>query len=507
MPSTPFTEANAAASRRRYRIRKFLAVALFVFALLLTVIIGFYLVERSRARAQWEVYRGQARQHDVRLTLQEYVPPPVPDAENFAAIPIFQDTFRAAAEHRPIPNPFALPEFGHAPPFSDAALGKSLDLASWQKFFVETKLLKSAGEDPAQDVLLALRHYEAALEQLREAGQRPVCRFPVNWDDGVMAMLPHLQLLLGASKLYALRMGAHLALGDGAAAYEDFRAGLRLHAALLHEPSLVTGLVRLVLLGAMENAVWDGLAKRQWTDAELRRIIDDLAAPRLFAEYEFAIGSERAFDNLVHEQLRSTDLAKLREVSAIADNGAPTNGRKTDWATAMLFLYPSGWTYRSQVRSNHYIDEMLARVSVEPPRIFPERAAEARPGATVGRLERWSYLPFLLLAPAMEEMERTYGHSQTLLDETRLGCALERHRLAQRPYPPSLDALVPAELSALPHDVMNGELFHYQLDTDGGYRIWSVGWDLRDDGGKTDPKRNARQQLDWVWNMPAPAKP
>jgi hypothetical protein len=504
MSSTLSTDAPAAARRPRWRLRKFVAVGLFLLALLATIVAAFYLVERYRGRALWEQYRAQARERGAKLTLREYVSPPIPEGQNFAAIPIFEETFRAAADHRPIPNPFALPDFGRAPSFGDAALGKSLDLAVWQKFFVETKFLNTAGENPAQDVLQALGHYDAALEQLHNADARPSCRFPVHWEDGMMAMLPHLQLLVSAGKIYALRMGAHLALGDSAAAYEDFRGGLRLHSALLGEPSLIAGLVRLSLLTAMENAVWDGLAKRQWTDGELRRIMDDLSAQRLLREYQFAISSERAFNNLVHDQLRSTNIARLREVAAIADNGAPATGKQANWAPAILLLYPSGWTYRSQVRSNRYIDEMLARVSVEPPRIFPERLAEARPRAGSGGFERWSYLPFFLLAPAMEEMERTYGYQQSLLDETRLGCALERHCLAQGNLPSSLDALVPAELSALPRDVMNGESLHYQLDTDGGYRLWSVGWDIRDDGGKTDPKRAARQQLDWVWNMPGP---
>ncbi|EDY21983.1 hypothetical protein CfE428DRAFT_0108 [Chthoniobacter flavus Ellin428] len=508
MPSIPSTDVPLAARRPRYRLRKILAIGFFVVALLATIIAGFYLIERNRGRAQWQLYQAEARERGAKLTLQEYVPPPVPDAENFAAIPIFEDTFRAAVEHRPIPNPFALPESGAImPSLGDAVLNKPLDLAAWQKFFVATKTLDRAGDNPARDVLRALERYTPGLEQLREAGTRPFCRFPVRWEDGVMAMLPHLHLFPSAARIYALRMGAHLALGDTAAAGEDFRGGLRLHSALSDEPSLVAGLVRLAVLNTMENALWDGLAKRQWTDASLRQIIDDLAVPHLFAEYEFAIGSERAFDNLVHEQLRSTDAGKLREVVLIGNNGVSANEDQMRWKGALLSAYPSGWTYFSQVRSNRYIDEMLARVSVDPPRIFPERAIPARPDNTITRFQRLAYLPFYLLVPALEEMERTYGRSQTLLDETRLGCALERCRLAQGSYPPSLDALAPSELFALPRDVMNGEPLHYEVDADGGYRLWSVGWDLRDDGGKTNPQRGAKQQLDWIWNLPAPAKP
>ena len=40
-------------------------------------------------------------------------------------------------------------------------------------------------------------------------------------------------------------------------------------------------------------------------------------------------------------------------------------------ATALFSLYPTGWLRLSQTRANRYFDEMLARVSQDPPRIFP----------------------------------------------------------------------------------------------------------------------------------------
>lgn len=52
-------------------------------------------------------------------------------------------------------------------------------------------------------------------------------------------------------------------------------------------------------------------------------------------------------------------------------------------------------------------------------------------------------------------------------------------------------------------DVMNGEPLHYRVEPDGGYVVYSVAYDLKDDGGKIDPKVNAKKQLDWVWSIPA----
>ena len=94
-----------------------------------------------------------------------------------------------------------------------------------------------------------------------------------------------------------------------------------------------------------------------------------------------------------------------------------------------------------------------------------------------------------------------------VLDEARIACALERHRLAHGGYPASLDALSPGCIEELPHDIMSGESYRYQLRSDGTYLLYSVGWNQGDDGGKVVYKNDASGQIDyskgdWVWPMP-----
>jgi hypothetical protein len=465
--------------------------------------VGFYAVESWRGNATWKAYRAEARAHGVKLMLAEYVPPPVPDNRNFAAIPLFQDAFK---EPQP-PDPLALPKnrVEDLPPFNNLSKNTLIDLGAWQKHFVETKFLPSAGENAATDVLAALEHYAPQFEQLRVAGARPECHFPVHYEDGISTKLPHLQLLRSGAQLHALRLAAHLALGQSDAAYEDFRGGLRLYTAAAREPTLIAGLVRLSVLGIMENAVWGGLARRQWDDAALQKIIADFASVRLMDDYALGLGSERGFSNMIHEQLVEKGTGQLADLLAVTSNDTTP---RHDWpARARYSLYPTGWVRRSQTRSNRYIDEMLLRVTQEPPRIFPERTVPSDPVGRASLLERCRYLLFLILAPALGEVERNYAYAQTLLDETRLGCALERHRLAHGNFPASLDALAPAYLAALPHDVMNGTPLHYRMEAAGGYTLYSVAWNLQDDGGKADTGKPAKAQPDWVWRIGPSAQP
>src|SRR5712671_5398843 len=48
--------------------------------------------------AAWNGYEKEAKQRGVKLDFADYIPPKIPDAENFASIPIFDAVFRATDE-------------------------------------------------------------------------------------------------------------------------------------------------------------------------------------------------------------------------------------------------------------------------------------------------------------------------------------------------------------------------------------------------------------------------
>jgi hypothetical protein len=70
-------------------------------------------------------------------------------------------------------------------------------------------------------------------------------------------------------------------------------------------------------------------------------------------------------------------------------------------------------------------------------------------------------------------------------DLTRLALRLELHRYERGAYPQSLDELKMPDGESLPRDPFNGQPFHYTPAVD-GYKLWSVGRDGVDNGGKPD---------------------
>jgi hypothetical protein len=68
--------------------------------------------------------------------------------------------------------------------------------------------------------------------------------------------------------------------------------------------------------------------------------------------------------------------------------------------------------------------------------------------------------------------------------------AIRRYRLGNGIDPPSLDALVPRYMAKVPVDPYSGRPIHYRLEQGRGHRLYCVGPDAQDDGGKAIPERS-----------------
>jgi hypothetical protein len=501
--SSPTTDLPAAAARRPRRWRIVLTRAAFVLAVLITLIIGWYIVVRIRGDAAWQTYQADARARGVKLALADHVPPPIPDDRNYAAIPLFLNAFKIPVPSEPLT--LLSDDAPQQPPLGSWIKGEAIDLQKWQAYFVGKKMLPAPDDSPAADVLKALDRFAPELKQLRAVEQRADARFPVDYADGIGTRLPHLRILQSVARFYVLRLTAHLGMGDSPAAYEDFRGALRVTDALKNEPMLISGLVRLSNLAITENVIAGGLMRHQWSDAELAKIIADLSHERLMDDFAAGIGGERAVDNLVHEQFLGPQSRDITE-ALFGDHGfspLPRNSGDRLWLNLLPRLYPRGWVRLNQTKLNEYFDAMLASATQDPPRVFLDRPVSKflPPPSARGFFRRTREMFFLLLAPSLENILQRYAYGQTSLDEARLACALERYRLAHGTYPDSLDALAGDYLPSIPHDVMNGEPLHYRLEPADGFTIYSVGWNLHDDGGTYAKQKSASQQPDWVWTV------
>ena len=105
--------------------------------------------------------------------------------------------------------------------------------------------------------------------------------------------------------------------------------------------------------------------------------------------------------------------------------------------------------------------------------------------------------------PALSGQVVRTAHLQSLVDQAIVVCALERYRKAKGNYPTSLIDLSPVFIDKIPWDIVNGLPLHYRKEG-GSFLLYSIGWNLKDDGGRTawtstnqhyvDPEEG-----DWTW--------
>jgi hypothetical protein len=148
----------------------------------------------------------------------------------------------------------------------------------------------------------------------------------------------------------------------------------------------------------------------------------------------------------------------------------------------------------------------LAAADERERRVYPDVCDQLE--STVGKMGVRPYTFFAkLLMPALSKAVRQSARMQTSLDTARVSIALERHRLANGALPETLNALVPRYLAKIPTDLIDGKPLRYRRDADGGYILYSVGWNQTDDDGEVARSKGKDSNPDiargdWVWQMP-----
>jgi hypothetical protein len=187
--------------------------------------------------------------------------------------------------------------------------------------------------------------------------------------------------------------------------------------------------------------------------------------------------------------------------------GAPASQLFTDDSsdTALNWM-PSGWYYQNMVLvGESYRDYLLPAVNASNHAVTPALGDEMDEDITTRRLGPYNIFAKVLL-PALSKASQRTARGQTLVDETAVACAIERYRMQHHEWPDTLNALVPAFISKTPNDLFKPQPLRYKRNSDDSYLLYSVGWNLVDDGGVTahtpgskpspDPNKG-----DWVWEF------
>jgi hypothetical protein len=497
---------------------------LFVFACLVTLVVLAYAEEDWRGRRAWQRHRRECEARGEKFSIAAQVPPPVPDEKNFALTPLLRPALdfvrgpqglvwadsnalarlnRMGAELQPQPsrrtNDYLV--------LGNLERGTFADLFACAEFYRGNTNYPQAAETVSapERILFALGRFDPELKELREAAaSRPYCRFPIRYDEEPpwALLLPHLARIRALTILTGVRATAELETGRSADALENLKLGLRLSDCIREEPLLIDHLVRLAALAIDLQTVREGLVRHAWNDAQLTMIETNLASLNLLAEYKRAMRGERAcstegIDFVRRQGFRSDPLSYVYEEGNPPSHNLGFNP------------YPRGWFYQNMVTvSRHFEIYSLPAADERARRVFPEVNENGRRAVQ----QMWQG-PYTLLAkmllPALERVVQRSARMQTYVDTTRVACAMERYRVANGSIPGSLDPLVPRFIASIPNDVIDGKPVRFRRQADGGYLIYSVGWNQTDDGGELAWVKKGKETSidftkgDWVWELPA----
>jgi hypothetical protein len=462
---------------------------LFIVACLVTLVALFYAEENWRGKHAWETYKREREARGDSFEWSAIAPPPVPDNENLAAIPLFTELYPKPSHPTGL-SQFALPS-GCTNKWGTWRFGTMEDLSGWPGCFSNT------------DLRTAMSKYEPILHQITEASHRPYCRFPIRYEDNWAALLPHLNAMRNLARVYRLRALMELSANETGAALEDIETCLRLVDRLKSGPRMILFWNRMAMLDFITQPVWEGLVAHRWNDSQLTALQDQFEKIDQFQEAEKSLQDGRIVG--YHVILRLChDRSRLSEVLP------PHLRPDVSHDVRLLRIMPTGWFYQNQRNMDRlYTAKIFPALDWQQHRVSPAQMRQIQQSIRARRVTPYNFMlldwgfadPFLFIERA--------ALSQAYVDETVVACALERYRLAHGLFPETLDALVPQFIGKLPNDVIDGQPLHYKRLPGDQYLLYSIGWNEKDDGGQIAMTANGVNQNidegDWVWfSQPQP---
>ena len=506
---------------------------IFGLACLVTLIALFYAVENFRGKRAWENYQRAGQAKGEKFDIASVAPQPVLDDQNFAMQPIWVEEISGMMGMEKARTWYGekVSAIGYTNPVRSLELSIELygqrreqtnhtgnwqiaektDLSAWQSYYRNlatiTNFFPTADEpqNPATDVLLALSRYDAAIEELRTISKLPHARFPLCYNDEnpAMILLPHLASLKGCTIALRLRATAELQSNQSDRALDDIKLMSRLNDAVRVEPFLISHLVCIALLKLELQPIWEGLADHKWNDAQLTALDAELKKFDFLATYHLAMRGESAFGCGIIDYLRRNrrEFASMRWDFDDINVPPPSHSQ-----TFGAYAAPSGWFDQNKITICQIHADYYSRIINLQKRTYDASIttnANETCGKQLAGFHPYNWFPGRLL-PGLLSSAKKFVQAQAATDHANIAISLERYYLAHKQYPETLDALVPQFITKLPHDVVNGQPLKYRRTETGGFILYSVGWNEKDDGGTVVMTSGKTPSVDmtkgdWVW--------
>jgi hypothetical protein len=341
----------------------------------------------------------------------------------------------------------------------------------------------------------------------------------------------------GAQALHAAAMN-DLHRGDLTAAMRDLGALLSLVKLYEKDPTLVTFMIRMAVLGLSVDVCWDALQASGWTEPQLASLQREcLDIGRLPAQLARTRETERVSRIYQLNRFRSHSyqswVSHYQEIYQSFGCKLPAADASAPVRLWRQYVFHPLWSFAwADQEELEYLRDAQQEIVVLREAARQRSWLRLKEQMTVHRqgyrapTAAWRFYVALPLVDRLAEpiggpgipapahpdpdFSRAYFTTMkhlTLHEMVITAIALRRYELRHGKPPASLAALVPDFLAAPPSDLMDGQPLRYSLNSDGSFVLYSVGEDGQDGGGDSstaDSDKDWRNESpwagrDWVW--------
>lgn len=336
--------------------------------------------------------------------------------------------------------------------------------------------------------------YKDVLPLVDKALAKQECRFAVNWQDGPMeikyrylANFRHLSRLLMTAAILEARDG-HTEVS-----LSLIKSDYGLCQSLKDGPTLVHPITGLACIALSEAAFADIAACSRLTEAQARRIYDDLEEIDLSEAFLHPLHGERAAAIEFFALMRKDPL----NMGKIRRTPMPKAGKPSFF-----------WRLRSDVDEEFYLKTMQKYIDASG---MPYRESGRDLALRKSDVPFGAILAFILL-PSADICYRKRDEGIAHVQGTQVFAALLAYKDRYGDYPASLRDLSQKLGWAIQEDPFSGNDFIYER-RGRGFVLYSIGPNLRDDGGinlqelrqkregKTEDRDGYSDAYDIVWKL------
>jgi hypothetical protein len=496
--------------------------------LIIVLIIAIAYFDWSAARRLAAAKRMLA-QAGISLDIHSIGPDPVPDDQNFCAIPALKDLALATRapddkselgrKYQRLMNAFILSVPGGTMPPKlplGPRVGKAADMKAWADWLREAGMPPAPPKtgNPGRDVLSALSRDDGLFRELAAGLNRPESEWTPPWSSrpvppdhlgGPMAQYEATQRLVF---LLSLRAAAAAQAGDAATAHQSLLIALRLNQASIPEPYLINAFVACGYSNVISGGVWEVCRAHAGTADDFRRLQQALQKLDYRQCLLHAERGEATYAMNLTEYLERSRSAKiftpiglfgLKEESPIAS---------VEMRAIPRGLFDANAATMAQWQMDYLISPLQEGGFVSLLAKQKELLALIQKDMRAPLLHLDEILPALAMG-AWSHVAENVVSTQAVVNQAIAACALERYRIEHGSYPNTLVAANHPGEKPIPLDVLSGKQMGYRKTPDGRYLLWCVSFSGIDHGGKRvldkdDPEHtkfsSPTYQGDWVWS-------